>query len=1201
MARKWTDAQLKAIETKNKTVLVSATAGSGKTTTLTERIIQSLTNEASPADLSKILVVTFTRASAADMKKKISDALSDAVNKNPHSSHLANQMMLLESAKISTIDSFYYDMVQSNAASLGIPETIRIADESEMSLLYRTEMENTIEEMYKDDASFSYFMENFSTMANIKSAVKTFISVYQNVLSYQEGIHLLCNFEEKLRIAATQPFFDTDYGKHFKKQVSDALEHIGKILDRTIDCFTHCDNAKVLEKYMPAVVSDRKTVIAAKAALAEDSYTKAKEIFDRYVPVSLGRGSVGDIDYDTKRYKDMRAKEVKDKLIDIRKNYFFATEDELSKLIMKTADITNTLYHLLERFEKRILKEKMAMGVCDFADIRRFALQLTVDENGAPTELADSYRERFDHIYIDEYQDVDEVQDLIFRAIARPKSRFMVGDIKQSIYSFRGANPSVFAGYKGGSFPLLGTSTEEDENVSIFMSDNFRCDKPVIDFSNLIFRYLFSHCGENIGYTVSDDGISPDDLVFSKDMKGRTPKKVVLALTANEEKKNDKKKQDEPAEKRTEEEALHSGYDQAVWIATEIQRLIRDEKEEFDTDEKKKGHQKFFYKDITVMIRSNTDLPILEEVFEHFYIPCQCREKINFFENPDVLLMLSFLNTIDNPHRDISLAGTLRSPFFGFTMDELIAIRQGNEKDGSLYDNLLKCAEEDTLLAKKCQDFLAVLTRLRHKAMTLPASKLLKSVYREMSVMSLSGSRSANLLRLYEYARSYEGSVFKGLSSFISYVNELIERDTLLESDGGTSGIDAVSIVTIHKSKGLEYPVCFLYGIDKKFNDANQENLKFDARYGIGLKLCDTSGFGKLDTPIYRTITDQKHIQNREEEMRILYVALTRAVERLYLVAAVSDPEKLRTNAENRAEFSSSYSIGMKTNCYIDWITAAIHNKPTNDFLTVVEVPKINTLPKRDIKKTDEEEIPEADQRLLEILKERFAFQYPYKRISEIPAKISVSKLHPRVLDETEELTLSDETFLLPDSLIGAEQASGAEKGTATHTVLQFCNFEFAEKYGIREEIERLCEHRFIDPNMAKIVNTVQLEKFFRSSLYKRIKNAKKLWREQRFNILLPAAEFTEEKELFRNETVAVQGVIDLFFEDENGNIVLVDYKTDYLTPEELRNRDLAAKKLIERHSKQLSYYEKAIEQMCGKKPIETLIYSLPLANTLTL
>ncbi len=1195
MERKWTDAQLNAIETKNKTILVSAAAGSGKTTTLTERIIRSLTEETPPASLSKMLVVTFTRASAADMKKKISDALSKAVNRDPDNPHLANQMMLLESAKICTIDSFYYDMVQSNAATLGIPETIRVADESEISLLYRTEMETVIEEMYKELPLFADFMENFSTMANISSAVKTFISVYQGVLSYQDGIRVLCKSETKLREDATRPFFDTACGKHFKKQVSDALEHIGNILDRTIDCFETGGYPKVLKKYLPAVVSDRKTVLAAKAALAEGSYTKTKEIFDGYVPEPFGRGGVGDIDYNTKRYKDMRAKNVKECLIDLRKKYFFAAEEELPELMVKTADITNMLYRLLVRFEKKISKEKMAMGVCDFSDIRRFALQLTIDENGAPTALAKSYRERFEHIYIDEYQDVDEVQDLIFRAIARPKSRFMVGDIKQSIYSFRGANPSVFAGYKDNiAIPPLDKEDESDEKVSVFMSDNFRCDKPVIDCSNLVFRYLFSHCGQNIGYTVSEDGISPDDLIFAKNMSGRSPKKVVLALTANTEKEGQ-------AERNTKEEPLPSGYDQAVWIATEIRRLIREEKEEFDTGEKKMGDQKFFYKDITVMIRSNTDLPILEEVFEHFGIPCQCREKTNFFENPDILLMLSLLNTIDNPRRDISLAGILRSPFFGFTMDELIAIRRNNEEDCSLYDNLLKTAEKETELARKCQDFLEVLTRLRRKAMTLPASKLLKLIYREMSVMSLSGSRNENLLRLYEYARSYEGSVFKGLSSFISYVNELIERDTLLESNGGASGVDTVSIVTIHHSKGLEFPVCFLYGLDKRFNDANKENLKFDANFGIGLKLCDTSGFGKLDTPVYRTIMDRKRLQNREEEMRILYVALTRAVERLYLVAAVSDPEELRTSAENRAEFSSPYSIGTKTNRYIDWIMAAIHNKPTNDFLTVVEVPKINTLPKREIKKTDEEEIPEADQRLLEILKERFAFQYPYKRISEIPAKISVSKLHPRVLDETEELTLSDETFLLPDSLIGAEQASGAEKGTATHTVLQFCNFEFAEKYGIREEIERLCEHRFIDPNMAKIVNTVQLEKFFRSNLYKRIKNAKKIWREQRFNILLPAAEFTEEKELFRNETVAVQGVIDLFFEDENGNIVLVDYKTDYLTPEELRNRDLAAKKLIERHSKQLSYYEKAIEQMCGKKPIETLIYSLPLANTLTL
>ncbi len=1167
MGRTWTTAQQKAIETRNKTLLVSAAAGSGKTSTLTERIIRSITDENIRADLSRMLIVTFTRASAADMKRKISEALSDAIAKDPENRHLADQMMLLESARISTIDSFYFDLVKSNATSLGIPENLRIADSSEISLLYRSEMEALVDVFYEKEPAFADFIENFTTIGNPASAIDTFLSVYQSLLSYQDGITLLCRYEAQLREAAKKDFLDTVYGETAKTQALAALDYLGNILQSAIHHFEHADNPKLITNYLPAFAADLETVNAAKKAILANSYEEAKLCFAQYTPMSLK--AVKDLDGDSLRYKALRDT-VKKLLPSLGNKYFAFDPDEIAFLMQKTADVTEILYRFLQEFDNNVFAEKMAGNICDFADIRRFALKLTVKENGEPTDLALSYRERFDEIYIDEYQDVDEVQDLIFRSIAGSRGRFMVGDIKQSIYGFRGANPSVFADYKK-SFPLL-ENAEESDTASIFMSNNFRCDKTVVDFSNLIFSYLFSGCGENIGYTPEDD------LIFSKRTE-KEPHKVVLALTANEEAK--------------EESPLKAPYDEAVFIASEITRLVKEESKADGTPIR--------YEDITVMMRAKTDLTILEEVFERFGIPCQSGEETDFFENSDVLLMLAFLTSIDNPRRDISLAGVLRSPFFGFNMDDLIAIRKSGDGECSLYDDLLRVAEEEGTLPKKCRDFLKTLGAWRHKAMTLPTSKLLKTLYRDMSVMSLSGSKSENLLRLYEYARSYESGIFKGLSSFVSYVNELIARGTKLESGEGESAENAVSIITIHHSKGLEFPVCFLYGCGKRFNTSSRENLKFDPDLGIGLKLHDESGFGQIDTPVRRAIMDRRAAAEREEEMRVLYVAFTRARERLYLTAAVSDPNKFRMRAENLALFSSAYSI-LAANSFLDWVMAALYGKQTEDILTTQEVPKIHTLPRTVMTPETEKERPEADPALLNTLKERFTFQYPYKHISELPAKLSVSKLYPTVLDETEELVLSDESFLLPDSLLSIQNATAAERGTATHTVLQFCNFDFAAKYGIEEEISRLCEHKFIDPKIAKIVNLAQLKRFFESKLFARIQKAKRVFREQRFNILLPATEFTEDKKaLLEGETIAVQGVIDLFFEEENGDIVLVDYKTDYLTPDELKDPDMAQRKLAERHGEQIRYYAKAIALMCGKEPTEKLIYSLPLADTLTL
>lgn len=1177
MARTWTPEQQKAIDTRGKTLLVSAAAGSGKTSTLTERIIRSITDKDIRADLSRMLIVTFTRASAADMKKKISEALAEAIAKDPSDRHLATQMMLLDSAKICTIDSFYYDLVKTNFAALSLPGDLRIGDSSEMALLYRNELEAVIERFYNEEPDFPPFIEHFTTLRNSESAINIFLSVYQKVLSYREGLALLERYASDLTLSSHgTDFFHTPHGVYAKKNTLARLAHCISILEAACVHFTLSDNPKLALNYLPAFQNDLDSALAVKEALLKDSYEDARTRLEAYTPLPLGRGVRGGVDELTLRYKGLRD-DVKSSLLEIKSNYFAFSADELSLLENKYASVLRMMHRVLSEFEDRLFEEKRARGVFEFADIRRFAMKLTVKENGEPTDLALAYRERFDEIYIDEYQDVDEVQDLIFRTIAKDNNRFMVGDIKQSIYGFRGANSDVFAGYKK-SFPILADNSQAGDAASIFMSDNFRCDENIVKFSNLVFSHLFSVCGENIGYQKADD------LKFSKlvppDSK---PHKVILALTGNED----------PSMPKS---PLKSPYDEAHWIATEIRRLVG--------KERKADGSPIQYRDVTILSRGKRDFSILKDVFDRFSIPSKSDEITDFFENPDVLLILSLLSSIDNPRRDVSLAGTLRSPFFGFTMDDLVAIRRSGDGDLSLYDDLVEVAKDEaSVLGQKCKRFVDTLTYWRHKARSLPTSKLLKKLYRDLSVLSISGGKSENLLRLYEYARGYEAGGYKGLNSFVAYVNELIERGTTLDNNEGDKDINAVTIMTVHHSKGLEFPVCFLYGCGKDSSGGAKDDLTFDPELGFAFWLRDESGFGKIDTPFKHAITDRSEELGREEEMRILYVALTRARERLYLTASVSKPDKLWETAATLTQFSDPYSL-LDTRSYLKWIAAAIYGKETSDILTVVEVDKIYELPTPVSQETLAEEEPLPDKELQAILGQRFDFVYPYEHISDLPAKLSVSKIYPTVLDEEEELSLYEDTFLLPESLITTEKASAAERGTATHTFLQFCNFEFAKKYGVREELARLVEHRFIDKRMAEIVNVRQLERFFDSDLFARMCAAKKLWREQRFNILLPAVDFTseaEKKELLQNETIAVQGVIDLFFEEEDGSIVLVDYKTDYLTEEERQDPSLAMKKLAERHGEQVAYYAKAIELMCGRAPCERLIYSLPLGSTLAL
>ena len=1175
MARTWTPEQQKAIGTRGKTLLVSAAAGSGKTSTLTERIIRSITDKDIRADLSRMLIVTYTRASAADMKKKISEALAEAIAKDPADRNLATQMMLLDSAKICTIDSFYYDLVKTNFAALSLPGDLRIGDGSEMALLYRNELEAIIERFYHEEPDFPRFMEHFTTLRSSESATNVLLSVYQKVLSYRDGLALLERYASDLTLSRETDFLGTPHGIYLKKRTLAILDHCISILKAACEHFTLSDNPTIVPNYLPAFKNDLDTALAAREALARGSYEEAKAHLDAYTPMSLGRRVKGP-DELTVRYKDLR-KQIKDSLLEIKNAYLAFTADELILLADKYAFVLRMMHRVLSEFEARLFEEKRARGVFEFADIRRFAMNLTVGENGEPSELALAYRERFDEIYIDEYQDVDEVQDLIFRSIAKENNRFMVGDIKQSIYGFRGANSDVFAGYKK-SFPVLTDGSNAGNAASIFMSDNFRCDESIVKFSNLVFSHLFSICGENIGYQKADD------LKFSKlVLSDSKPQKVVLALTGNEDASMPKS-------------PLKPPYDEAHWIASEIKRLVG--------KEKKADGSPIQYRDITVLSRGKRDFPILKEVFGRFSIPSKSDEMTDFFENPDVLLILSLLSSIDNPRRDVSLAGTLRSPFFGFTMDDLIAIRRGKDGELSLYDDLVETAKDgSTPLGQKCKRFVDALTYWRHKARSLPTSKLLKKLYRDLSVLSISGGKSENLLRLYEYARGYETGGYKGLNSFVTYVNELIERGTTLDNNEGDKDINAVTIMTIHHSKGLEFPVCFLYGCGKDSSGGGKDDLTFDSKLGFAFWLRDESGFGKIDTPFKHAITDRNEELGREEEMRILYVALTRARERLYLTASVSKPDKLWETAAVLTEFKDPYSL-LDTRSYLKWVAAAIYGKETSDILSIVEVDKIYELPSPVSQETSEEEAPAPDKELQTLLQKRFDFVYPYEHISDLPAKLSVSKLYPSVLDEEEELALYEDTFLLPESLITTEKANAAERGTATHTFLQFCNLDYAKRHGVREELARLVEHHFIDRHTAEIVNVKQLERFFESDLFARMCSAKQLWREQRFNILLPAVDFTTEtdkKQLLENESIAVQGVIDLFFEEENGDIVLVDYKTDYLTEEERRDPALAMKKLAERHGEQVAYYAKAIELMCGKAPSERLIYSLPLGNTLAL
>lgn len=1189
MATNWTDAQLSAINTRDKTLLVSAAAGSGKTATLTERIIRSLTDRESPADISRMLIVTFTRASAADLKAKISKALSEKMIEDPTDSHLANQLVALGSAHISTIDSFYYDIVKSNFQKLSLPQAPKIADDGETVPLNLSVMNEVIEDLYFTNDGFERFMENFTATRDNSMAAEIFISMYDKLLSQRKGFDALLDYAADLKEASTKNIFETKYGEVALLKTSAFVKYARNFAKEAYDRV--CDEPKAYEKYGEAFLDDLNFFTSLQALLSEKNYAEFTGLLMSHSPITPPtlRGYP--------EFSKLRAirKDNYTDLEDIKKNYFRFSDREIKNSFEENAKICLELHALLSEFDTRVMSEKASRGICTFSDIRRFVLDILCDKDGNPTETALEYRDRFDYIYIDEYQDVDEVQDAIFATIARPDNRFMVGDIKQSIYVFRNADPSIFARYKD-SLPPLG-STESDE-FSLFMSNNFRCDETVIDFSNAVSSFLFSNRAKSIGYT------SDDDLVFSKDNKIQDykPTPAVVAVTGV-------MPEGVKSTSLSDEQKEYAAAAAEKYVADEIERLVKDEQ---------LSNKKIDYGDIAILTRKKSAFGPLVKELESRGIPVQAPKDSDFFENPDVLLVMALLSCIDNPQKDVSLAGTLRSPFFGFTLDEILVIRAASDVSFSLYDALVEYSDNGNPLGNKCKNFIEKLNYWREAAISTPCDKLIKQLYNEMSILSFGAKGNKNLLRLYEYAIKFEANGFKGLYGFIKYVDELIESGVRLPDTDESADENCVKIMTIHSSKGLEFPVCFIFGCEVGFSQSSAKKaIQFDPHVGIGFTPHDESGFAKYDSPLLRSIIYSKLTAEKEEEMRLLYVAMTRAKERLYAVTKLAHPDEKREKIKNICEHDKEYAI-LSAKSYIEWIFAALEYADKKDCYRIeeYEIPVTDELCRQQPcnavtgEETASEESVADVSELTSMLKERFDYKYPFEHISKLPAKLSVSSLSPQVLDGADERAaklgeldedfdeLLGNDFITPESLNEEHIASGAEKGTATHAFLQFCDFDSAISHGIENEIARLCEHRFISPKYADMINKKQLEGFFESKLYKRITNAKKVWREQRFNIFLPADEFTqdaEKAELLKDETIAVQGVIDIFFEDSDGKIVLCDYKTDYLTKEELSNEAIAAEKLKRRHAEQLSYYAKAIEAMLGRAPDEVLIYSLPL------
>ena len=1240
MARNWTPAQSAAMSTLGRTLLISAAAGSGKTATLTERIIRRLTDPEHPAELSRMLIVTFTRAAASELKERISAALSEAIAKDPGNRHLQNQLIGLGGAHISTIDAFCREPVKENFAAIGLPAASRIADEAELGPLCERVMGELIDEFYLKYASsgetseafgllwsnpFADLCDSLTPSKNDTDLIPTLLTLYARLLSFPEELERLRDESRLLKAAAEGEdfdFFDTPHGAVIREWVKLFAQHGIDVLREGLEEIY--SDEKASKAYAAAFENDRDFCYALSSS---HTYAEAYALFRGYQNLRLG--ALRNAPPSIAEAKEKRA-ELVDDIKALRDAYFCDEPDSVADQMAATAKLCLVLYDFLSEYDRRILAEKKNRGICDFTDNRRYLLSMLRDGNGAPSGMALEFRARFDEVYIDEYQDVDEMQDEIFRLVG-DDHRFMVGDIKQSIYGFRGADPSVFARYRRDLTQLLyqdGVWTEHDEcGNSIFMSDNFRCDESVIRVTNAICGHMFRACPDSIGYC---DG---DDLGFSKKppYEGYVSPAVTVTVLNNPPKGRDEDSRDGD---------LSSVEVEATYVAGEIARLLRDRVKLANGETVKPS-------DIVILMRNRTSLSAYMKALTDMGIPTGSEELEaaeagrDLLHGSDMSYLINLLRVMDNPDADIPLSEVLRAPFPGLDLEELIAVRQVGDRRAesrSLYAGVEEYAATegaDPVLCSKLAAFMAWLERYRRLTATQPADGLLRLLRRDPNCAC---RETPAFLYLYESARTCRASVFVSLNTFLHYFeSKLATAKSIPVAEGKDGG--HVSIMTIHKSKGLEFPVCFVVRCGQYFSARSySSDLIFEKQAGVSMKLYrreqadgDATQF-KTDTTLRAASALSLKLTEREEEMRVLYVAMTRARERLYLVGM-----------GNGKPFG--FPVGdrfatLSCNCYMKWILAGLDAHPElEDHVRLSVIPAEEVFPEAPLSLGElsrEEKIdPEAAARYAAILEAHREPTELEKLLRHVPTKVPASRMKEGLLDDCVfyETDLDRGDGKLPEgsgegtwcdaqSLAAIRQSldlmrscennefelllsenrrpTASEKGTAAHLFLQFCDYGRVKSLGVEEEIARLAQQGFISERAAKILDRSMLESFFGSEFFTHISEAESIRREFRFSRFVPLSSLTQNTELAQalgERTLFVQGSIDLLCTFPDGHMELCDYKTDRITAEERRDPSLLTRRMTERHGDQLCQYAAAVEETFGVRPTKAYIFSLPLGD----
>ena len=1249
----WTPQQLQAIEKSKSNILVAAAAGSGKTAVLVERIVNKIIKE--KVDIDKLLIVTFTNAAASEMRERILKEIYKKLDESEDEKEVENlqrQVVLLNKANICTIDSFCLDVIRNNFFEVEISPNFRIADESESELLKQEVLEELFEEKYEEkDENFGNLIKTYTNYRDDGSLKDLILNIYDYISSSPYPLEWLKNAVEKFNLEENTDFAKTEWGEILIQEIKDELTDDIAILENEAKKLSLNRDLIFFQKTLEKDIYELKKLLENL-----DNWDKAYTIANSVEFIVWPRNKSDDEEKEiAKNIRDTVKKKYKEKAEKI----FVSSSEEAVQDIREMYEILKKLEDLIKEFDERFFKKKKEKNMLDFSDVEHLALQILVKEREdgkhERTEVAKKYMQKFEEVAIDEYQDSNLVQEYILTSVSRGNNIFMVGDVKQSIYRFRQARPDLFL-EKYDNYSL---STPNEKGLKIQLFENFRSRINILEYTNIVFQNIMSKTLGEMDYTNEeflnlgakwDVGYEPKkikneiDIIDTKETEEEIGIQEMLdkfEKINEEDTKNKKEEKKETVEEENEdEEEIENIEDielEAKFVANKIKELIDSEFKVYDL--KKQEYRNITYRDIAILMRSTKGkAPIFEKELMEKNVPVYSDMSSEYIYSMEIQTILAVLKIIDNPIQDIPLVTVMRSCIGKFTDNELVEIRLA-DRNSDFYTAMQKAKlSVSDNLREKVQNFIEKIETWRQEQEYLSLDELIWKIYEDTNFLNYMGIlpngslRQANLKMLFERAKQYESASFKGLFNFIKFIEKLHSGNSDLSSAKMIGeNEDVVRIMSIHKSKGLEFQIVFLVNSSGKFNlmDLNKEIL-LDQKLGIGVKYINYDMQIKYDTLTKLALKNKGLVSSLSEEMRILYVALTRAKEKLYIIGKSKDFIKQKEKVEEMLQVYKKQKDGLnpilvkKCRSYLEWILFVYYN----NFDEMQNLTDLNIYKKQDLikalKPEEKEEIDflkELEERCkcvtaedIEALRNDLSFKYEYFESTKIPSKTSISAiahkdikkneiyedeyLKPIKTDEDNELEdVSNEneiSFPKPNFLNkdNEEKVSAGKRGTVVHLCMK--NLDFSKEYelqDIKDLIKELEEKEIITTKEAESVNPMQILKFTKSDIWRELKVTKEYHKEEPFYINVSANEI-EDVEC--EENIIAQGIIDLYYITSDDKLVLLDYKTDFIKEGEEQI-------LIDRHKAQLKLYKQALENGLNRKVDKVYLYSTVLGKAISI